>query len=139
MGKKLHFIFVLFFLVFKATACPPTMVNTEVDLPRSAKQLLSRYFDGISVVRAEKDNQKKIYTVVLSKGLKIKFDEVGQWTSINCKSNPVPYLLIPKFIRQEVSRRYGPYSYVTEIRKIKKKLLVTLENDIELIFKLKDL
>lgn len=104
------------------------------DLPEVSRILLASHFNESKVVKITCNSKKHLYKVSLDKGKSITFNEEGEWVGINCNREPIPYLLIPSHIRNKIAHMYGTQAGATEIRKIKKKVFVMLNNGIEITF-----
>ena len=103
-------------------------------IPDTAQDVLKEHFEEKRVLMASYDTDKNLYSVILIEGQVLKFNEEGCWTLIDCKKSHVPFLLVPKYIRQKISQRYGPYTHAIEILKTRKHTFVKLDNGVEMIF-----
>lgn len=61
-------------------------------LPSLARAFIETYFPDQSVSYAErdKDDGRREYSVVLSNGTEIDFDQNGDWESVDCKFSVLP-------------------------------------------------
>lgn len=112
-------------------------INCE-DLPESAQQFLRTYFPKAKVGMVKTDRhflKKTDYDVKLVDGTKIEFSNAGKWTSIDCKKKEVPKDIIPKSIRNYVSKNF-PDVKIIRIEKDYSKYKVGLSDDVELTFSL---
>ena len=107
---------------------------TDCELPEVSKILLASHFKDSRIVKIICNPKKHTYKVDLDKGKSIVFNETGEWIGINCKGEPIPFLLIPSHIRNKIAHLYGMQACPIEIRKVKKKIHVMLNNGIELSF-----
>lgn len=108
------------------------------DLPEAAQQFLTTYFPRgkVGMVKTDKHFLKKTdYDVKLIDGTKIEFTNSGKWTSVDCKGKEVPKDIIPKAIRNYVSKNFQDVKIV-KIEKTSSKYEITLSDDVELTFNL---
>lgn len=79
------------------------------DLPQAAREMLDKYFPKakVSMVKVDRHFLKRTdYDVKLTNGTKIEFSNKGRWTHVDCKKRSVPEELVPKAIRNSVSKKY---------------------------------
>ena len=105
-------------------------------LPDAAKSFISQYFPAESILYAEKDRDDRTvsYSVRLSDGTEIDFDEDGVWTSVDCNFSPVPSGIVPEPIYTHLGA-YVPGG--TEIFKVEKMwggYEITIKDGRELIY-----
>ncbi|HBI58103.1 MAG TPA: hypothetical protein DDY12_03465 [Porphyromonadaceae bacterium] len=114
---------VLFLLVMVLTA----VVSARADkytikrdaLPETAQTMLNVYFPKakVGMIKVDRHLLKKTdYDVRLVNGTTIEFNNAGKWTSVDCKSREVPEGLVPRAIRNHVSKNYKGVKIVS-IRK----------------------
>ena len=106
------------------------------DLPQPAQDFLKEYFPKarVGMVKTDKHLFKKTdYDVKLTNGTKIEFDNAGKWTSVDCKTAAVPSGIIPKTIRNYVSKNFSDVKIV-KIEKSASKYEVDLSDGVELTF-----
>jgi phosphopantothenoylcysteine synthetase/decarboxylase len=89
-------------------------------LPESAREMLDEHFPKakVSMIKVDRHLLKKTdYDVKLTNGTKIEFSNAGKWTSVDCGKKEVPSAIVPRAIRNYVSKNYADATIV----KIKKK------------------
>lgn len=71
-------------------------------LPSLARAFIETYFPDQSVSYAErdKDDGRREYSVVLSNGTEIDFDQNGDWESVDCKFSVLPEGIVPQSIAE---------------------------------------
>lgn len=80
------------------------------DLPEDAREMLDEYFPKakVSMIKVDKHLLKKTdYVVKLTNGTKIEFSNKGSWKLVDCQKKSVPEALVPKAIRNSVSKKYS--------------------------------
>lgn len=90
------------------------------NLPQEAQQMLDTYFPKakIGMIKVDKHLLKKTdYDVKLVNGTKIEFSNAGKWTSVDCGSKAVPDELVPKAIRNYVTKNFGDLKIVKITKK----------------------
>lgn len=88
------------------------------------------------MIKVDKHLLKKTdYDVRLVNGTKIEFSNSGKWTSVDCKSRSVPSELIPRAIRNYVSKNFESAKIVKIVKKASG-YEITLSDDVELQFSL---
>lgn len=78
-------------------------------LPQEAQNMLSEHFPKVKVSMIKVDRhllKRTDYDVKLTNGTKIEFSNKGRWTSVDCKKKNVPESLVPKTIRNSVTKKY---------------------------------
>ena len=77
-------------------------------LPSLARAFIETYFPDQSVSYAErdKDDGRREYSVVLSNGTEIDFDQNGDWESVDCKFSVLPEGIVPQSIDEDMAIRY---------------------------------
>ena len=91
------------------------------DLPEAAREMLDEYFPKatVNLIKVDRHLLKKTdYDVTLLNGTRIEFSNAGKWQSVDCKKRAVPEGLVPKTIRNYVSKNGNGAKIVS----IKKKL-----------------
>ena len=81
-------------------------INRE-NLPEEARQMLDEHFPKakISMIKVDRHLLKKTdYDVRLTNGTKIEFSNKGKWTSVDCGKKELPEALVPKTIRNYISK-----------------------------------
>ena len=107
-------------------------------LPEAAQQMLSQYFPKakISLIKIDRHLLKKPdFDVRLVNGSTIEFSNSGKWKSIDCKKKAVPTDLVPKAIRNHVSKNY-PDVKIVKIVKSGSGYEIGLSDDITLKYNL---
>ncbi len=108
------------------------------ELPQTAQEMLDKYFPKakIGMIKVDRHLLKKTdYDVRLVNGTKIEFSNSGKWTSVDCKSRSVPSELIPRAIRNYVSKNFESAKIVKIVKKASG-YEITLSDDVELQFSL---
>lgn len=135
--KKIVFLMLIIAATF-LTAPADTYTIDRDALPEAAREMLAEHFPKakIGMIKVDKHLLKKTdYDVRLVNGTKIEFSNSGKWTSVDCKSREVPSGLIPRTIRNYISKNYNDVTVV----KIEKKVSgykVGLSDGVELKFSL---
>lgn len=112
MNRKLIVMIVMMLAVIAASAKLPLdkySVNRK-DLPEAAREMLDEYFPKakVSMIKVDRHLLKKTdYDVKLTNGTKIEFSNKGRWTHVDCQKKSVPEELIPKAIRNSVTKKYS--------------------------------
>lgn len=112
MNRKLLVILTMALMVISASAKLPLdkySVNRK-DLPQAAREMLDEYFPKakVSMVKVDRHFLKRTdYDVKLTNGTKIEFSNKGSWIHVDCKKKSVPEALVPKAIRNSVSKKYS--------------------------------
>lgn len=77
-------------------------------LPSLARAFIETYFPDQSVSYAErdKDDGRREYSVVLSNGTEIDFDQNGDWESVDCKFSVLPEGIVPQSTAEDMAIRY---------------------------------
>lgn len=94
-------------------------INRE-NLPQEAQQMLDTYFPKakIGMIKVDKHLLKKTdYDVKLVNGTKIEFSNAGKWTTVDCGNRAVPQELVPKAIRNYVTKNFGDLKIVKITKK----------------------
>lgn len=105
-------------------------------LPETAKNFVSQYFPGASIVRTEKDGKgdKTEYSVVLNNGYELEFDAVGAWTDVDAPSGQtIPDGIAPDVIVDFIAVNYSATG-INEISRDYRYYDVDLVNGIDLKF-----
>ncbi len=111
MFRKFIVTVVMMAAVIAASAALPIDKYTinRKDLPEAAREMLDEHFPKakVSMIKVDRHLLKKTdYDVKLSNGTKIEFSNKGQWTNVDCKKKSVPEALVPKTIRNHVSKKH---------------------------------
>lgn len=89
-------------------------------LPQEAQTMLSEHFPKakVGMIKVDRHLLKKTdYDVRLVNGTTIEFANSGKWKSVDCKTREVPQALIPKTIRNYVSKNFSGVKIVKIIKK----------------------
>ena len=108
---------------------------TFEDLPMTAQHFIQENFSHITVTRASYNTQmsNRFYEVNLSDNTCLKFDETGQWTTIECQDTTIPDSMIPEQIGNQVDQIF-PGAQIRKIEKSENLYKVTLLSRDELVF-----
>lgn len=134
MKKMMLFFACVFTLV--TTACADNHQPIERhQLPEKAQIFLSTYFPDakISLARKELDVMELNYDVIFTDGSKVEFDRKGNWTEVDCLTNPLPSGIVPEAINQIIRSHY-PEAQATKIERDHREVEVKLNNRVELTF-----
>lgn len=133
--KKILLTVVVAFLSFGFVYANDDVPITVEQLPQKAQQFLKSYFPQVSVSFAKKESDiiGNEYDVVLTDGSKMEFSSNGEWKSVECKGNAVPADIVPRQIKQYVTKNY-PDTKILKIDRDRRDYEVTLSNRLELTF-----
>ena len=137
LKKILLFLLLIADTAFSTQAFDKYSLDRE-DLPVTAREFLDEYFPKakISMIKVDKHLLKKTdYDVKLVNGCKIEFSNSGKWTSVDCKTKKVPEKLVPRAIRNYVSKNF-PENFITSIVKKTSGYEIGLDDGVELKFNL---
>lgn len=93
-------------------------INRE-NLPEEAREMLDEYFPKakVSMIKVDRHLLKNTdYDVKLVNGTKIEFSNAGKWQSVDCQKREVPEGLVPRTIRNYVSKN-GNGAKIVSIKK----------------------
>lgn len=138
MRKILLFIVMIIAAVGSAAAFVDSYTIDRKQLPEEARQMLDEYFPKakIGMIKVDRHLLKKTdYDVRLVNGTTIEFKNSGKWKSVDCKNREVPAALIPKTIRNHVSKNFSGVKIV-KIEKKSSGYEVGLSDGVELTFNL---
>lgn len=131
--------------IFLALACVFTLVTSACadnhqsinhnQLPEKAQTFLSTYFPDakISLARKEFDVMELSYDVIFTDGSKVEFDRKGNWTEVDCLTQPLPSGIVPEAIEKVIHTHY-PTAHATKIERSHNEIDVKLDNRMELTF-----
>lgn len=121
--------------IMALTSCEEHRIN-ESRLPDSAQEFISQYFSGESVVYAEKDRDDRTvsYSVHLSDGTEIDFDEDGVWTSVDCNFSPIPSGIVPEPIYTHLGTYVPGGAEIFKVEKMWGGYEITIKDGRELIY-----
>lgn len=131
-------------LLFAATALLFSVTTLSAEervidkksLPKSAQSFIATYYgdDKVSIATVEKDLLETDYKVILTSGVKIEFDNKGNWTDIEGRRNSeIPEALVPDDVKSYVQSNFSSRKII-KIERDKKTTEVELDNGIELKF-----
>ena len=131
--------------IFLAIACVFSLVTSacadnyqpieRTQLPEKAQTFLATYFPEakVSLVRKEIDVLELSYDVIFTDGSKVEFDRKGNWTEVDCLTQPLPTGIVPEAIGKVIGAHY-PETQVTKIERDDREVEVKLTNRVELTF-----
>lgn len=132
----------LIVLIFAATGVASAFVDSYVidrsKLPEEAQNMLDEHFPKakIGMIKIDRHLLKKTdYDVRLVNGTTIEFSNAGKWKSVDCKNREVPSALIPKTVRNYISKNFSDVKIV-KITKKTSGYEVGLSDGVELRFNL---
>ncbi len=134
-------LFILIALVVSAGTASAFIDSYTISrdkLPEEAQNMLKEYFPKakVSLIKVDRHLLKKTdYDVRLTNGTTIEFTNQGKWTSVDCGKKAVPESLVPKSIRNYVTKNYSGVSIVS-IRKRNAGYDIVLSDSIKLRFNL---
>ena len=104
-------------------------------LPAKARAFITEFFPNEQVAYAieDKEHAHTEYEVVMASGMKIEFDNKGEWIEVDCKYTSVPEAIVPSKIGDYVKKNY-PASKILEISKEYNGWEVTITGGVELTF-----
>lgn len=104
------------------------------ELPATASQFIKSNFGKESIAKVEKDAKDMDYEVYFNNGVKVEFDQQGNWKEIDGnKVTAIPTEFIDKSILKYVSANY-PSTKIVKIEKNRTNQEVELSNGVELKF-----
>ena len=121
-----------FVAIIKADNYQPITRN---QLPQKAQTFLSTHFADAktSLLRRELDVTELNYDVIFTDGCKVEFDRKGNWTEIDCLTQPLPAGIVPDGINKVITTHY-PEAQATKIERDHREIDVKLNNRVELTF-----
>lgn len=104
-------------------------------LPLKARNFIKEHFPNEQPAYTTEDREltHTEYKVVMASGMKIEFDNKGEWIEVDCKYTSVPAAVVPSKIGDYVKKNY-PESKIVEISKEYNGWEVTLTGGVELTF-----
>lgn len=107
MKKRIALIMMFFAGFFALQSCDEKKLDFG-RLPSAAQAFIQQYFPDATVTYAERDRDdgKKDYTVRLSDGTEIEFDENGDWTSVDCNFSQLPEGIIPAAAAEYIATNF---------------------------------
>lgn len=134
--KKLLVIIVVSLCGILPSFADSDVIITKKDLPTISQQFIDKYFAGIEISYVKKEVEVlviKSYDVILTNGVKLEFNNKGEWTSVDCKKSEVPSEIILPAILQYVKTNF-PSNSIVEISKSVFGYDVDLNNGLEIQF-----
>lgn len=117
------FLLTLILMLAGAGAASAFIDSYTIDrdkLPQEAQTMLSEHFPKtkVGMIKVDRHLLKKTdYDVRLVNGITIEFANSGKWKSVDCKTREVPQALIPKTIRNYVSKNFSGVKIVKIVKK----------------------
>lgn len=105
------------------------------ELPADARTFIKHHYpnEQPTYMWEDKDHNHTEYKVVMANGVKLEFDERGNWTEVDTPNAMVPADIVPKKIADYVAKKY-PANKIVEISKERNEWEVKLNNGAELEF-----
>jgi hypothetical protein len=133
MKTKLIGLSILAVISLATFSCDDDKEIQAVDLPATSSTFLSTYFNGVKILRVEKEGSK--YAVDLENKIEVDFSENGEWTEVDGQDGvTIPTGFILPNIVEYVTTTYPDNS----INGIEKKTggydVDLVKQDIDLIF-----
>jgi len=107
----------------------------EWELPRTARDFISRNFPDQTIVRLTRDDddQEREYEAVLGNSVKIEFNHLGFWKEVDGNNSEISTKFIPRKITEYVNQNY-PSEKIGKIEKSVEKYEIELLNGLDLEF-----
>ena len=105
--------------LFACNAFAGTPVSTN-ELPKAARAFIAKYFAGVNVRKAEKDNGRRgmEYEVDFASGAEAEFTADGEWKEVKAaRGNSVPSEIVPAAIVKYVNDNFAGLTIVEIARK----------------------
>jgi hypothetical protein len=105
------------------------------ELPAKARTFIKEHFpnEQPSYTSEDRELTHTEYKVVMASGMKIEFDNKGEWIEVDCKYTSVPEAIVPAKIGDYVKKNY-PSSKIVEIKKQYNGWEVNISGGLELTF-----
>lgn len=134
MKKMMLILACVFTVVTNANADNYRPINVS-QLPEKAQTFLTTYFPEakVSLARKEFDVTELSYDVIFTNGSKVEFDRKGEWTEVDCLTQPLPAGIVPASIEKVIKEQY-PDAKATKIERDRREIDVKLSNRVELTF-----
>ena len=134
MKKMMLILACVFTVVTNANADNYRPINVS-QLPEKAQTFLTTYFPEakVSLARKEFDVTELSYDVIFTNGSKVEFDRKGEWTEVDCLTQPLPAGIVPATIEKVIKEQY-PDAKATKIERDRCEIDVKLSNRVELTF-----
>lgn len=134
MKKMMLILACVFTIVTNANADNYRPINVS-QLPEKAQTFLTTYFPEakVSLARKEFDVTELSYDVIFTNGSKVEFNRKGEWTEVDCLTQPLPAGIVPATIEKVIKEQY-PDAKATKIERDRREIDVKLSNRVELTF-----
>lgn len=134
MKKMMLILACVFTVVTNANADNYRPINVS-QLPEKAQTFLTTYFPEakVSLARKEFDVTELSYDVIFTNGSKVEFDRKGEWTEVDCLTQPLPAGIVPATIEKVIKEQY-PDAKAIKIERDRREIDVKLSNRVELTF-----
>lgn len=132
--KKL-FLMICMALTFAFTACADGRPIPFEQLPVNAQTIINQNFvrENILFVALDSEIFSTEYEVKFNDGKELKFNGSGELIKVDCKYEPVPEVLIPVEVLNQVKASY-PNAFIKEWKLDDGRWKAELNNGLELIF-----
>lgn len=132
--KKL-FLMICMAVTFALTACADGRPIPFEQLPVNAQTIINQNFvrENILFVALDSEIFSTEYEVKFDDGKELKFNGSGELIKVDCKYEPVPEVLIPVEVLNQVKASY-PNAFIKEWKLDDGRWKAELNNGLELIF-----
>lgn len=132
--KKL-FLMIWIAVTFALTACADGRPIPFEQLPVNAQTIINQNFvrENILFVALDSEIFSTEYEVKFNDGKELKFNGSGELIKVDCKYEPVPEVLIPVEVLNQVKASY-PNAFIKEWKLDDGRWKAELNNGLELIF-----
>lgn len=132
--KKL-FLMIWIAVTFALTACADGRPIPFEQLPVNAQTIINQNFvrENILFVALDSEIFSTEYEVKFNDGKELKFNGSGELIKVDCKYEPVPEVLIPVEVLNQVKASY-PNTFIKEWKLDDGRWKAELNNGLELIF-----
>lgn len=132
--KKL-FLMIWMAVTFALTACVDGRPIPFEQLPVNAQTIINQNFvrENILFVALDSEIFSTEYEVKFNDGKELKFNGSGELIKVDCKYEPVPEVLIPVEVLNQVKASY-PNAFIKEWKLDDGRWKAELNNGLELIF-----
>ncbi|MBQ7533498.1 MAG: PepSY-like domain-containing protein [Bacteroidales bacterium] len=132
--KKL-FLMIWMAVTFALTACADGRPIPFEQLPVNAQTIINQNFvrENILFVALDSEIFSTEYEVKFNDGKELKFNGSGELIKVDCKYEPVPEVLIPVEVLNQVKASY-PNAFIKEWKLDDGRWKAELNNGLELIF-----
>lgn len=132
--KKL-FLMIWMAVTFALTACADGRPISFEQLPVNAQTIINQNFvrENILFVALDSEIFSTEYEVKFNDGKELKFNGSGELIKVDCKYEPVPEVLIPVEVLNQVKASY-PDAFIKEWKLDDGRWKAELNNGLELIF-----